>query len=285
MYKRVCKLVSSRSAIQQCYKSLSTTPPANAAVTVHQHEGGYVTVEMGNKPVNSFTMDFLKELTTTFKQLENDKCRGAIIKSGLTNNVFCAGLDITEFLQPDGARLGEYWRTFQEFFITMYESNMANVALINGHAPAGGCLLASCCDYRIMVNGKTKIGLNESQIGLVAPFWFVDSMLNLMSRRDLDYMLQLGLLHSPEEALRLGMVDSVAADFAEAETMATAQMKQFLRIPDAARVISKKLLRRDLIKKFHKVRDEDVDFLVQFITPEVRAFLLKYVQSLQKKKK
>ena len=40
-----------------------------------------------------------------------------------------------------------------------------------GHAPAGGCVLSMCCDSRIMVNGISKIGLNESKVGIVAPYW------------------------------------------------------------------------------------------------------------------
>jgi hypothetical protein len=39
-------------------------------------------------------------------------------------------------------------------------------------SPAGGCLLAMSCDYRVMVKNKFTIGLNETKLGIVAPFWF-----------------------------------------------------------------------------------------------------------------
>jgi Enoyl-CoA hydratase/isomerase len=39
-------------------------------------------------------------------------------------------------------------------------------------SPAGGCLLAMSCDYRVMVRKNFNIGLNETQLGIVAPFWF-----------------------------------------------------------------------------------------------------------------
>lgn len=42
-----------------------------------------------------------------------------------------------------------------------------------GSSPAGGCLIALSCDYRIMAeNPKYVIGLNEAQLGIVAPFWY-----------------------------------------------------------------------------------------------------------------
>lgn len=45
-------------------------------------------------------------------------------------------------------------------------------SLCQGSSPAGGCLVALSCDYRIMVeNPKFSIGLNEAQLGIVAPFW------------------------------------------------------------------------------------------------------------------
>lgn len=43
---------------------------------------------------------------------------------------------------------------------------------LQGASPAGGCLLALSCDYRILAdNPKYTIGLNETQLGIVAPFW------------------------------------------------------------------------------------------------------------------
>lgn len=45
-------------------------------------------------------------------------------------------------------------------------------SLCQGSSPAGGCLVALSCDYRIMAeNPKFSIGLNEAQLGIVAPFW------------------------------------------------------------------------------------------------------------------
>ena len=56
---------------------------------------------------------------------------------------------------------------------------MPTGAAIAGHSPAGGALMATCCDYRAMVaSDKFTIGLNEAKFGLIAPFWFMDSFRN-----------------------------------------------------------------------------------------------------------
>lgn len=49
-----------------------------------------------------------------------------------------------------------------------------------GSSPAGGCLMSITCDYRIMAdNPRYSIGLNETQLGIVAPFWLAKKMATL----------------------------------------------------------------------------------------------------------
>lgn len=56
-------------------------------------------------------------------------CRGLVIGSSLPK-IFSAGLEITEMYQPDEARLREFWRTLQEFWIKLYGSQMITIAAI-----------------------------------------------------------------------------------------------------------------------------------------------------------
>ena len=76
-------------------------------------------------------------------------------------------------------------------------------------SPAGGCLLSLCCDYRVMQGPKFTIGLNETLLGIVAPFWFKDTMLNTVGQRHTELALQLGTLFTADQALSIGLVDKV----------------------------------------------------------------------------
>lgn len=71
-----------------------------------------------------------------------------------------------------------------------------------GHAPAGGCLLAGSCEYRAMCP-KFTIGLNETQLGIVAPSWFISVYHNTLSRRDSERALMVGKLFKTDEALKV----------------------------------------------------------------------------------
>src|SRR5690606_41165619 len=85
--------------------------------------------------------------------------------------VFSAGLDVPYLVGPgeDRAALTAAWQAFFAAARAIATCPVPVAAAITGHSPAGGCVLALCCDYRVMAAGDFRIGLNETQVGLVAP--------------------------------------------------------------------------------------------------------------------
>jgi len=247
-------------------------------------KSGCAVVSMQKPPVNSLNVDMIQALTKALVELEANKCRGFILTSS-SPSVFSAGLDIREMYQTSPERLQLFWSSLQTLWLKLYGSKMANVALINGHSPAGGCLLAMSCDYRVMVAGKSKIGLNETLLGIVAPFWFKDTMLNTIGTRKTELALMLGSLFSPEEALSIGLVDQVAPDLQSASEIAQAQLQAFLKIPATARYLSKFIVREAALKRLSSCLKEDVEQFVSFATqPAVQKGLGMYLESLNKRK-
>ncbi|XP_067407254.1 enoyl-CoA delta isomerase 1, mitochondrial isoform X2 [Emydura macquarii macquarii] len=192
---------------------------------------GVAVMKMQNLPVNSLSLDFLTEFLISLEKLENDRgCRGVILTSGVPK-IFSAGLEITEMCGKSAEHYAEFWRAVQEMWLRLYQSNMVTIAVINGSSPAGGCLMAMSCDYRIMAeNPKYSIGLNETQLGIVAPFWFKDTMVNTIGNRAAERSLQLGLLYSPPEAHKIGLVDQLVPE-EKLQSTAAAVMSQWLAIP------------------------------------------------------
>ena len=76
-----------------------------------------------------------------------------------------AGLDLTEFYQKDRSHVSEFWKTVQDMWHTFYTTGLPVASCISGHCPAGGLIIASCSDYRVMQRGKFTIGLNEVRKG------------------------------------------------------------------------------------------------------------------------
>lgn len=153
-----------------------------------------------------------------------------------------------EMYKPDPARLTEFWKTLQDLWLALFGSKVATVAAINvsskllnkffvefffkGHSPAGGCLLACSCEYRIMVdNDKYSIGLNETKLGIVAPPWFVSTYQNVLPKRVAEGALIAGTLFPVKRALAVGLIDELAADKADALNKANLWLSQFAKIP------------------------------------------------------
>eukprot|EP00735_Rhodelphis_limneticus_P003554 TRINITY_DN1503_c0_g1::TRINITY_DN1503_c0_g1_i1::g.28180::m.28180 TRINITY_DN1503_c0_g1::TRINITY_DN1503_c0_g1_i1::g.28180 ORF type:complete len:295 (-),score=86.31,sp/P42125/ECI1_MOUSE/44.44/2e-70,ECH/PF00378.15/5.4e-51 TRINITY_DN1503_c0_g1_i1:659-1543(-) len=243
-------------------------------------------VKMNRKPVNSLNVDLLKELKSTFQTLHQDKtCRGMIFASNMPS-VFSAGLDINELYKTTPERVVAFWGTLQDVWLELFGSRLATIAAIQGHAPAGGCLLAICCDYRIMgliPNGKLTIGLNETQLGIVAPPWFRDTMQHTIGARHTELCLQKGLLLDTETAKSIGVID-VHIERDKVMDVARKEMKSWLSIPDYARYESKMLMRRDILDRLRKTKEAEIQFMIKTLeNPVIQKSLDRYMAALAAK--
>ncbi|XP_030645846.1 enoyl-CoA delta isomerase 1, mitochondrial [Chanos chanos] len=246
---------------------------------------GIAVMRFQSPPVNSLSLDFLTEFAISMEKLELDKgCRGLILTSAQPK-VFSAGLDIMEMYGKSPERCSEFWRAVQEMWIRLYGSSMVTMAAINGSSPAGGCLMAISCDYRIMAdNPRYSIGLNETKLGIVAPFWFKDTMMNTVGNRETELALQLGHLYSSSEALKIGLVDRLVP---EDKVLSTAMetMANWFTIPDHARQISKSMMRKPIIDKLLASREADIKNFVSFITKDsIQKSIGMYLEMLKKRK-
>jgi len=87
-----------------------------------------------------------------------------------------------------------------------------------------------------MVNApKAVIGLNETQLGIVAPLHFREPLAVVVGRRHAERLLQLGSLVTPEQAVAMGLVDEVKGSAEEVETAAVAAAAAWARVPAFAR--------------------------------------------------
>ncbi|XP_037647824.1 enoyl-CoA delta isomerase 1, mitochondrial-like [Sebastes umbrosus] len=247
---------------------------------------GVAVMRMQSPPVNSLSLDFITELCIGVEKLEMDKsCRGLIITSSQPK-VFSAGLDIMEMYGKSPERCGEFRRAVQEMWLKLYSSNMVTIAAINVRTSCGSSLMSLTCDYRIMAdNLRYRIGLNETQLGIVAPFWFKDTMTNTVGHRNTELALQLGLLYNPSEALKIGMVDEVVPED-QVLTTATQAMTKWLAIPDHARQITKSMMRKPTIDKLTSNREDDIKHFVDFITKDsIQKSLGMYMEMLKKRRR
>ncbi|XP_015667443.1 enoyl-CoA delta isomerase 1, mitochondrial [Protobothrops mucrosquamatus] len=245
---------------------------------------GVAVVRLQQPPVNGLSLALLTELCLALQKLEDHRaCRGLVIASAVPG-IFSAGLDVTEMCGRSDERLGEFWRAVQQLWILLCGSRLATVAAVNGSSPAGGCLMALSCDYRIMAdNPKYSIGLNETRLGIVAPFWLRDSLVKTVGHRAAERSLQLGLLYSPQEALKIGLVDDLVPE-EKIQARAAEVMAQWLAIPDHSRQLTKSALRKQALDHLLMHREADIQDFVRFISRDaIQKSLQKYMEMLRQK--
>lgn len=128
------------------------------------------------------------------------------------------------------------------------------------------------------------IGLNETQLGIMAPDFFVASYRNVLSNRDAELALTLGKLFSTDEALRVGLIDEVASDKEDALAKCAAFLKQFRKVSPIARSITKQQYRAPALTALCNNREADLQqFLTVIQDPKVQVGLGLYLESLKKK--
>ncbi|CAH0584436.1 unnamed protein product [Chrysodeixis includens] len=244
---------------------------------------GIATVTMQRLPVNSLNLDLLRDLSKALDDVADKKCKAMILTSA-SPTVFSAGLDIMEMYKPDMKRVEVFWKTLQEVWVKLFGSNFITAAAINGHAPAGGCLLSMSCEYRVMMSGKFSIGLNETALGIVAPTWFMHTMVNTIPQRQAEIALTTAKMFSVEEALKVGMIDEVASDKADAVAKCKLFVKKFDKIPALARSMTKQKIRASALRWMDENAEQDLQEFLMFVGhPKVQKSLEMYVQALKKK--
>ena len=139
--------------------------------------------------------------------------RGTPILLRGEGTAFSAGLHLKELSTLDRAGIETYLGVLDELVLALFHHDAPMVACINGHAIAGGCVLALTCDLRVATSAPgTKIGLNEVALGLEFPPRILRLVRARVGRAQQRRVLLEAGLYAPEEALRLGLVDEVADD-------------------------------------------------------------------------
>ena len=173
-------------------------------------EDGIATVALSRGKVNALNEAMVEELHAEFQNLERDKSVLGVVLTG-TGKFFSFGFDIPEFLGYSREEFTRYLRLFARCYTHLFLFPKPVIAALNGHTIAGGCMLASACDFRFMAAGKGKISLNEINFGSSVFAGSVAMLKECVGSKAAAEILYSGAMYSPEDALRLGLVDKVVA--------------------------------------------------------------------------
>ncbi|MBN1149455.1 MAG: enoyl-CoA hydratase/isomerase family protein [Anaerolineales bacterium] len=158
---------------------------------------------------NAIDLELVEELEQALQGVMDDKGIRALTLTSASDKFFSIGFDIPALIALSRPDFETFYREFNRLCLDLYTFPKPTVAALRGHAIAGGCILALCCDYRLVGAGKKLIGLNEVKLGVPAPYLADCILRQLVGVLNARQIVELGEFYAPEDALRLGLVDQI----------------------------------------------------------------------------
>ena len=171
-------------------------------------DGVHVLTLTNNSEENNFTLDVLNEYLDAFKQVEEYKGATSLLITCEDAKTFTNGINLKWFM---GAASTEdrlaFPDTIDKVLVQLATLNCPTVICMNGNTYAGGAVLASCGDFRVMRSDRGRFCFPEVNINI--PFRpKMHTILDLFdNQRVLKEMMLLGTPKTGEECLAAGFVD------------------------------------------------------------------------------
>lgn len=228
-----------------------------------EQNAGILTLRLAHGKASAMDVELCEALTRELRDAEKSDAK-AVILTG-TGSIFSAGVDLFRMTNEGAAYVERFFPALRDSLHALFTFWKPIVAAVNGHAIAGGCLLAAACDYRLMSAGK--IGVPELLVGVPFPAVAVE-ILKYACGRDAQSLIYSGRTVTPDEAKLAGLIDEVAApDFLHARAEVVA--RELAAIDSRNFAITKKQLRG--------APPSDDDVMKMWSAPEVHDHIREYL--------
>ena len=242
-------------------------------VTVENH-GDVAVVRLAHGRVSALDLELCHALTDTVRAHADTK---PIVLTG-TGSVFCAGVDLRRIRDDGPSYIAKFLPAVDEAFLTVFDAPRPVVAAINGHAIAGGCVLAAACDMRVMSAGT--IGITELPVGIPFPPAALE-IVRYAFGPVTDRLVRTGTTMDPAAAHACGVVDEVT-DPDQLMTRAIGHARALGTVPAPTYALTKTQLHRpatQLIETARALRD-DARVLATWQSPAAHTAVTGYLDRL-----
>lgn len=176
---------------------------------LHQDgHAGILTLRLDHGKANALDRELLESLSAALERLESDASLKAAVLTG-SGTIFCAGVDLYRVVEGGAAYARAFVPVLGTTFHRLFACAKPVVAAVNGHAIAGGCVLAAACDYRLMARGPGTIGVPELRVGVPFPLVAIEILRFATSAAHLQELVYQGTTYSTDVAYERGLVDEL----------------------------------------------------------------------------
>jgi enoyl-CoA hydratase len=178
-------------------------------VVDYEVRGRIAHVTISNGKANALSPEVLSGIGDALSQAEDagEETVGALLLTA-TPGMFSGGFDL-QVMRSGPAAAGKLVTDGGELIARMYGSPVPVVIACTGHAIAAGALMLMGADARIGARGEFRIGLIETQIGMVLPRWAVELSEERLSKRHFQHATVGARIYDPDGAADAGFFDRV----------------------------------------------------------------------------
>ena len=246
-----------------------------------ERDGGVLIATLSRGKANALDAETLQALHAVVQRVtEDDEIRALVVASG-SPRFFSTGFDVGEVFRYDGNQMRSFFSTFIDVYEGLQAMPKGVVAAVSGHAYAGGAVLALACDWQIMTDAPCGFALNEVDVGVILPPGITRLVVNRLGTGYARQLLLSGEPASPTDALRIGLVNELAAPD-EVLPRAVSRAQCFASKPPAAFAAIKTKLRNLTGDDGSSDRDRLDPFIAQWESAEGRAARQAILEAMQR---
>ena len=232
---------------------------------------------------NALDLELVGAIADAVTELEHEESIRACVLTG-TGSIFSAGVDLHRLLEGGGAYATAFVPAMVVAFRRLFAFSRPAVAAINGHAIAGGCVLAAACDYRVMARGRGTIGVPELQVGVPFPLVAIEILRFATSTTHLQELIYRGKTYGVEDAYARGLVDEIIEPDRLLERACAVAGAMAFEPVSRFRITKRQLRGPALAAMAAHGADPDADVIAEWQRPETAGAIRAYLAELRRAK-
>lgn len=230
----------------------------------------YAIIKLNNGVTNVINTELVDDLKKTLDTAEKHY-KGVILTGN--EKFFSMGFNLPELLQLNKNDFENFYISFNELILKLYTISIPTLSVIEGHAVAGGFIIAIATDHRLAIPDK-KMGLNEINLGVPVPVLAIEILERLTDKRTSLNLLYSGDLIKTQDAVKYRIVDEVFSP-EEIHEKAVEKLKSLTNKPLNAFKNIKNLLTVDVKEKYKRLQKLDVEKFIECWFSEKTQTILK----------
>jgi enoyl-CoA hydratase len=241
--------------------------------------GGIRTIKLAHGKVSAMDIELGEALVQEMADAMDPSVR-AVILTG-SGSSFSAGVDLFRVIK-DGPEYGRrFLPVLDNFLRAALTLPKPMIAAINGHAIAGGCILAATCDHRIMTEGNGRIGIPELAVGVPFPALPLQIMSARVADGPLRDLVYTGRTVLVDEAKAMGLIDEKCPSGMLID-QATEAAERLAAIPAGAFALTKEAFYTPILERTKQLAATNARVVDAWLQPHtyetIRAYLDKTIK-------